>query len=328
MWDLWRYVTRGHTSWCRFSLLATSVMMAVFVVTATFSQIAYAADATRDKDGNTLSYEGNNYSRINKESFTSDEKTKGLPIASSGYFDGYQFIESQNTLHLILTDGDATKATSGKVVTYTLKNGVYDPASQSEIKNVSIETGEVNNTGTCKLLQVGWLVCPVMTFLADFMDKIMDILRNFLTVRALSTNTHDNPVYEIWEKVRDLANICFIIAFLIIVYSQVTNFGISSYGLKVMLPRLIVAAILVNASYWIAGLAIDVSNLLGTNIQDMFTAVRKGLSGYDMVGTYLCWGKLTGVALPVVASSAQQLPQMAVSARHLHCSFQRSSVRY
>ena len=284
-------------SWRRFSLLATSMMLAIFVVTTTFSQTAHAADATRDKDGGTLSYEGNNYSRINKESFKSDEKTKGLPIASSGEFDGYQFIDSENMLHLILTDSDATKATSGKAVTYTLKNGVYDPASQSEIKNISIETGEIDNSGTCKLLQVGWFVCPVMTFLADFMDKIMDILRDFLTVRAMNTNTHDNPVYEIWEKVRDLANICFIIAFLIIVYSQVTNLGISNYGLKVMLPRLIVAAILVNSSYWIASLSVDVSNLLGTSIQDMFTTVRKGLSGYGKMGTDLGWTKLTGVAL-------------------------------
>lgn len=297
MWDLWRYFTRGNMSWRRFSLLATSMMLAIFVVTTTFSQTAHAADATRDKDGGTLSYEGNNYSRINKESFKSDEKTKGLPIASSGEFDGYQFIDSENMLHLILTDSDATKATSGKAVTYTLKNGVYDPASQSEIKNISIETGEIDNSGTCKLLQVGWFVCPVMTFLADFMDKIMDILRDFLTVRAMNTNTHDNPVYEIWEKVRDLANICFIIAFLIIVYSQVTNLGISNYGLKVMLPRLIVAAILVNSSYWIASLLVDVSNLLGTSIQDMFTTVRKGLSGYGKMGTDLGWTKLTGVAL-------------------------------
>lgn len=297
MRDLWRYFTRGNMSWRRFSLLATSMMLAIFVVTTTFSQTAHAADATRDKDGGTLSYEGNNYSRINKESFKSDEKTKGLPIASSGEFDGYQFIDSENMLHLILTDSDATKATSGKAVTYTLKNGVYDPASQSEIKNISIETGEIDNSGTCKLLQVGWFVCPVMTFLADFMDKIMDILRDFLTVRAMNTNTHDNPVYEIWEKVRDLANICFIIAFLIIVYSQVTNLGISNYGLKVMLPRLIVAAILVNSSYWIASLSVDVSNLLGTSIQDMFTTVRKGLSGYGKMGTDLGWTKLTGAAL-------------------------------
>ena len=207
MRDLWRYFTRGNMSWRRFSLLATSMMVAIFVVAATFSQIAYAADATRDKDGGILSYGGDNYSRINKESFKSDEKTKGLPIASSGTFDGYQFTDAAGKLHLILTDGDATKATSGKAVVYELKDGVYDPASQSEIKNVSIETGEIDNSGTCKLLQVGWFVCPVMTFLADFMDKIMDILRDFLTVRAMNTNTHDNPVYEIWEKVRDLANI-------------------------------------------------------------------------------------------------------------------------
>ena len=297
MWDLWRHFTRGSISWRRFSLLATSMMMAIFVVIATFTQTAYAADVTRAKDASTVRYEGDDYRRIDKDSFKTDKKTKDLPIVSSGAFDGYQFVDKDNNLHLILTDDDASKATSGKAVTYSFKDGVYDPSSQSEIKNVSIETGDVNVAGECTLMQVGWFVCPLMVFLADRMDSLMNVLSNLLTVRTLQTNTTDNPIYEIWEKVRDIANICFIIAFLIIVYSQVTNLGLSNYGLKVMLPRLIVAAILVNSSYWIASLAVDTSNLLGLNIQHIFTSVREGLSGYDKIGTDLGWSKLTGVVL-------------------------------
>ena len=50
-------------------------------------------------------------------------------------------------------------------------------------------------------------------------------------------------------------------------------------------------------SYWIASLAVDTSNLLGLNIQHIFTSVREGLSGYDKIGTDLGWSKLTGVVL-------------------------------
>ena len=301
MWDLWRRLSRGNISLRRFLLLATSVMMAVFMVTTVFSQPTYAADVEREQDGASVDYDGNTYTKIDTDSFKNDAKTKDLPIISS-QFDGYQFIDG-DTLNLIITSDDATTATSGRAVSYKLQNGVYDPSTQSSVKTVSIENKAVEKVEadgseeSCTIEGVGWFVCPLMIFLADRMDDVMDILENFLTVRALQTDTTDNPIYEIWEMVRDLANVCFIIAFLIIVYSQVSNFGISNYGIKAMLPRLIIAAILVNASYWIVGLAIDVSNLLGMNLQEMFKTVREGLTGYDQLGDELSWVNVTSTVL-------------------------------
>ncbi len=41
---------------------------------------------------------------------------------------------------------------------------------------------------------------------------------------------------------------------------------LSNYTIKQMLPRLVVAAVLINISYWVCALAVDVSNLLGKSL--------------------------------------------------------------
>jgi hypothetical protein len=51
---------------------------------------------------------------------------------------------------------------------------------------------------------------------------------------------------------------------------------LSNYSIKKMIPRLIVAAILVNVSFWIAALAVDVSNLLGYNLVQLFGGINVG----------------------------------------------------
>ena len=308
MWVLWRQCTRGNISLRRFFLLVTAFMMTIFVVNTAFSPRVNAADAVRDENGNSVSYENNTYSRIDKNALKTGAKTKDLPVNSAADYDGFSY-EANNKLYLIITTGDAATATTAKAVTYELKNGIYDPSTQSAQTDITFTTA-TNATSeegkSCVVDSIGWLVCPVTTFIATNMDNVMDLLTNFLTVRALQMNTDNNPIFEIWEKVRDFSNICFIIAFLVVVYSQITNFGLSNYGLKAMLPRLIVAAILVNISYWLVGLAVDVSNLLGANLHETFVSIRKGLTGYDQLGDDLSWAKvagatLTGVGLPIAA---------------------------
>ena len=66
---------------------------------------------------------------------------------------------------------------------------------------------------------------------------------------------------------RDFANIIFIIGFLIIVFSQLTSFGVSNYGIKRLLPKIIIAAILVNVSFYICAIAVDLSNILGNSLR-------------------------------------------------------------
>ena len=70
-----------------------------------------------------------------------------------------------------------------------------------------------------------------------------------------------------------MANIAFVIAFLAVIYSYITNYGIKQHDIRYMVPRIIVAAFLVNVSYYLCAILIDVSNILGTAIQELLSKI-------------------------------------------------------
>lgn len=277
--------------------MLSAVTIALFASVLALSRPAAAADAERSTKNDTVIYQKHTYTRIDKASFASGEKTKSLPIAG---YDGYKY-EDNEGIHLILTEGDAKTATEGQAVSYLLRSGIYDPSTQSSSTKVSIanapEADGDDDGDNCKV-NVGWFVCPATQLIADRMDGVLDIIKSFLIVHTLQTDTtKNNPIYEIWQKVRDISNVCFVLVFLLIIYAQITNQGLSNYGIKSMLPRLIIGAILVNVSYWISGALVDTSNVLGSSIQQFFTDVRHGLSSHGRLGDELSWTGVTGVVL-------------------------------
>src|SRR5690606_13759035 len=141
---------------------------------------------------------------------------------------------------------------------------------------------------------LGWIICPLTRMLSAGMDQLYSILQGFLLVRTL-TNDTGSTIYTVWGMVRNFANALFIAGFLIIIYSQITSVGISNYGIKRLMPRLIIAAVLVNLSYWVCALAVDASNLLGVYIQDALTGV---IDSIDLEGNVsirsITWQELAG----------------------------------
>ena len=75
-----------------------------------------------------------------------------------------------------------------------------------------------------------------------------------------------NSAYLLWGYIRNAANVLLIIVLLIIIFSQLTGMFIDNYGIKKMLPKFIVSIFLINISFVICALAVDVSNLLGYGI--------------------------------------------------------------
>ena len=297
MRDWVRTRLQGRISLRQGFLMLSAVTIALFASVLALSRPAAAADAERNTKNDTVIYQKHTYTRIDKASFASGEKTKSLPIAG---YDGYKY-EDNEGIHLILTEGDAKTATEGQAVSYLLRNGIYDPSTQSSSTKVSIanapEADSDDDGDNCKV-NVGWFVCPATQLIADRMDGVLDIIKSFLIVHTLQTDTtKNNPIYEIWQKVRDVSNVCFVLVFLLIIYAQITNQGLSNYGIKSMLPRLIIGAILVNVSYWISGALVDTSNVLGSSIQQFFTDVRHGLSSHGRLGDELSWTGVTGVVL-------------------------------
>lgn len=159
---------------------------------------------------------------------------------------------------------------------------------------------------SCKVEGIGWIVCPVMRFMAKVVDAAYSMVASLLSVPPITT---EEGIYNAWSIMRNFANVAFVIAFLVIIYSQLTSAGITNYGIKKMLPRLIVAAILVNISYWLCAIAVDLSNIFGTSLKGLMDGVSKELfteggtaeSGaggvWDVLTTSLIAGTAVGVAL-------------------------------
>lgn len=113
---------------------------------------------------------------------------------------------------------------------------------------------------------VGWIICPVIAGLSGLNDAMWGIASTLLTVDPLDD---DSPIFAAWSTIRSVANVLFVIVFLIIIFSQLTSTGISNYGVKKMLPRLVIGAILVNASFIIVSLAVDLANVTGNGLYEL-----------------------------------------------------------
>lgn len=133
--------------------------------------------------------------------------------------------------------------------------------------------GTTDEQSSCAIDGIGWIVCPVVILLAGLADGSFTILSDTLLRTDVNIISTDSPTYEAWVIMRNIANVLFVIVFLIIIFSQLTGSGISNYGVKKMLPRLVVAAILVNMSFIICQLAVDLSNILGYSIKDAIGGV-------------------------------------------------------
>ena len=302
MWELANRFSHGRYPVRRISLLAITGLMTFLVAILALGAPAYADDATRS--GTSVKYQNNTFTQL--------DPAKDLPPAlasQSPQPTGYRYIDSSaNKAHFILTTGDPGQANTGYYVIYdfTPPANYSNPSPPTDITfvaedtngDMSYEEGKTQCSDT-SLTGIGWWICPTANFIAVSMDKIYGIIADFLVVRTVTANM-ESPLFQIWAVVRDIANICFVIALLIIVYSQLTSIGISNYGLKKTLPRLIIAAVLVNVSFWLCTIAVDASNILGYSIHNMFMGLIDKFSvgaNYDGNANIPTWEQVTLVAL-------------------------------
>lgn len=173
---------------------------------------------------------------------------------------------------------------------------------------VSEDSGTSSASDTsCAIDGVGWIICPVMNFLAQLNEEAFGFLQNLLGIRP--SLIQDKNTVEAWSKFRDFANIAFIIAFMVIIYSQITSVGVSNYGIKKLLPKIAIAAIMVNLSLFFCQILVDVSNIAGASLYSFMkdlVPVAQG-TGNDSTWTSIVTGVLAvgvGVLLVVLVVTA------------------------
>lgn len=159
----------------------------------------------------------------------------------------------------------------------------------------SLTGGDSDNATSCVIDGIGWIVCPVMNFIAGLNDGLYDFIASMLVVNPELFNIN-STTYKAWDIFKNYANVMFVIAFLIIIYSQVTSVGIGNYGIKRMLPKLIIAAILVNISFFVCQLAVDLSNIFGYGIKSLFDQLG-GAVAITATAPAGGWGEIIGQIL-------------------------------
>ena len=299
-----------------FVLLIAGMLVGIFLNTLIHSTSVYAVDA--EWSGHNLTYNKEKYTKI-----SDDKKIKqfNLPDNSLVYVNEDKNKKETKVIYFPSNEISSLSSATYAVYSFTPPN-TYEQTSTSTI---SIESPSENSTSTsCDVQGIGWIICPVSNWLADGIDYMYSALQEFLKTKPLETTNQNSGIYLAWVIMRNISNVAFIVAFLVIIYSQLTSVGISNYGVKKMLPRLVIAAVLVNLSFTFCAVLLDLSNIAGYAFQDAFMGIKNTISTVgENTGVGWTWsevivmilsnGALAGGVVATVAMGAELLP-LALSA--------------
>ena len=288
----------------RVSLFAAILFMASFLCSLVVPTVALAVDASWV--GDDLSYNGKTFAKMP----ASDVTPKLNPISANTPY-SYRDTTANRLEVLYVPTADIGKPVSAQYVIFNDFNPPDTYSSASVPLTIAVVAGSSTTpantnastgTGTSQTASgcdssvfegLGWVLCPVSNLLAKSVDWIYGIISNFLVVTTLTTD-RTSSVFKVWQIVVTFANLCFIFAFLYVVYLHLVSVDIEKHHLfKRALPRMLVAALLVNISYWICALAVDTSNLLGYSVEKIFAGVRESVG----LAVNVDWSAMTSFIL-------------------------------
>lgn len=206
-------------------------------------------------------------------------------------------------------DEASIKAKKGEIAWDDIKKDV-------DISEKKDEDGEPKKSCSDGLIGLGWLICPSMSLAGLMADAGYNSVSMFLDISPDIFN--DNPelggAKQAWNFFRDIANVVFVLLFLWVIFSQISNVGVSNYGIKKILPKLILGAILINLSFYICQLAVDLSNILGYALKGVLegASLRAETSDTGLGGGFVAvlTGALGLVGAPLFAFLTVSIPML------------------
>ena len=120
--------------------------------------------------------------------------------------------------------------------------------------------GQIPVIGTCLGRMFAWVIFWILAVVTKLFS-VFGLLFDAIAQYALSPSNYDfEPLKVGWRMVRDTANLFFIFILLTIAISTILR--LENYGVKRLLPKLIVAALFINFSFLITQYIIYSSNIL------------------------------------------------------------------
>ena len=311
-----------------FTLLASALLLGLFS-----SMVAQAADSSyKWFDSNNIDSTNNN-STVTYTYFKKDGDTYkyvySQPIAQAGN-------NSLNICYQISVTAKSGKAQlffrtdplldckTAEYYASNSKNITIDGELPTKIKNnKDLNVGDTNpvdcdanpDDARCKdeqpadksteeqcsqaLSPFGWVLCPATNFADNLYSLFKQLVNNLLFFESDKYN--DNGLKDSWKIMVTLANTVLVLVAIVIIAAQIFNFEfISAYTVKKALPRVVVAAILIQLSWFMVTTGIQLVNAIGSGIYWLLVApftqnIAPGDSGGVLeIGPILAQGGANG----------------------------------
>lgn len=118
----------------------------------------------------------------------------------------------------------------------------------------STQTDEEQDECNMGIPFIGDLICKMVKVVFEGISSMFGAVIDFFGNTGETFDRLDSkPTFKTaWESLRNISNIIFVVAFLVVIFQYLTNINVvDAYFIKKFLPRVLIAAILVQASWWI-----------------------------------------------------------------------------
>ncbi len=154
--------------------------------------------------------------------------------------------KAQTTVPVPVTNATSSFGSAAQFATYgstfsQVVGGLIDKGLTATVTGVVSIVGQI----------LGW-IAGVLIYLGSQLISFAFSLNNYIMEMPV--------VLTGWQVTRDLANLGFVLALIVIAFMTILRFN--QYGAQKMLPKLIAAAILVNFSLMIGGAILDFTNVV------------------------------------------------------------------
>lgn len=162
-----------------------------------------------------------------------------------------------------------------------IDDSLVPPDGVVEAPEETQEQGETDDPTSDECYNAGidgisWIACPALTNLTYTANGFDGIIDGMLAIKSEYYDTNSDA-HTVWEVMRNVANVAMILILLVIIVSQISGYGIDNYGIKKMLPKLVIVAIIMNFSFILCELIIDLSNIVGVGLRDIFGGIGQSI---------------------------------------------------
>lgn len=164
---------------------------------------------------------------------------------------------------------------------------------------------------------LSYVMCPLIMAATSAVDQLDKAITNQMTIDTnlyLGNNTTGDTFYNAWSSFRYIALALLVVVALVMILSEALSLDIfDAYSIRKILPRLLIAVIVITLSWSLMKFAIDLSNDVGHGIRALIYAPFSQMKNPELNpgGSSIAFG---GIAIGLVSLGVLGVLSFAITA--------------